>query len=65
MPFVPRPWHLLACVVAGNTNRRQQRVIDYLRAENAILREKVDRRRIRLNKVRHRRRAAEGPSPGR
>jgi hypothetical protein len=35
--------------VAGYANREQQQVIDYLRIENAILREKLGSRCIRLN----------------
>lgn len=33
------PWHLLSVMVAGYLNAEQQRAIDYLRAENQILRE--------------------------
>ena len=35
MKFVPQPWHLLACVVAGYANQEQQRTIDYIRTKNA------------------------------
>jgi hypothetical protein len=49
MPFVLQPWHLLACIVAGYASREQQQVIDCLRTENAVLREKLSRRRLRLN----------------
>jgi transposase InsO family protein len=65
MHFVLQPWHLLACVVAGYANREQQRVIDYLRTENAVLREKRGRRRIRLNDGQRRRLAATGQALGR
>jgi hypothetical protein len=64
MPFVLQPRHLLTCVVAGNANREQQRVIDYLRTENAILREKLGRRRIRLNDDHRRRLAATDRAQG-
>ena len=40
MKFVLQLWHLLACIVAGYANQEQQRIIDYLRTENTILREK-------------------------
>ncbi len=60
MRVVLQPWHLLACIVAGYANRRQQRVIDYLRTENAILKEKPGRRRICLNDDQRRRLAATG-----
>jgi hypothetical protein len=65
MPFVLQPWHLLAGVVAGYADREQQRVIDYLRTENAILREKLGRRGIRLNDDQRRRLAATGKALGR
>ncbi len=65
MPFVLQPWHLLACIVAGYANRGQQRVIDYLRAGNVILREKLGRRRIRLNDDQCCRLAATGKALGR
>jgi transposase InsO family protein len=65
MPFVLQPWHLLACVVVGYANREQQQVIDYLRTENAVLREKLGRRRIRLNDDQRRWLAAKGKALGR
>jgi transposase InsO family protein len=65
MHFVLQPWHLLACIVAGYAKREQQRVIDYLRTENAILREKLGCRRIRLNDDQRRRLAATGKALGR
>ncbi len=65
MTFVLQPWHLLACVVAGYAHREQQPVIDYLRTENAVLREKLGRRRIRLNDDQRRRLAAKGQALGR
>ena len=36
--FLLQPWHLL---LAGAVNEEQQRVIEYLRATNQILREKL------------------------
>jgi hypothetical protein len=65
MPFALQPWHLFACAVAGYANREQQRIIDYLRAKNAVFREKLGRRRIRLNDDQRRRPAANGKALGR
>jgi hypothetical protein len=38
-----QPWQLLFLVLAGWVNPRQQEVIEYLRAENRVLREKLGR----------------------
>jgi hypothetical protein len=37
MPFLLRPWHILLICVAGWINRRQQEMIDYVQAENQVL----------------------------
>ncbi len=42
------PWQLLSVIVAGILNDQQQRVIDYLKEENRILREQLGSKRIRL-----------------
>ena|SRR5438876_12185688 len=60
MKFVLKPWHLLAGIVAGYANRELQQIIDYLRTENAILRETLGQRRIRLNDAQRRRLAEKG-----
>ena len=65
MKFVLQQWQLLACIVAGYANREQQLVIDYLRTENAVLREKLGRRRLRLNDEQRRRLAEKGKLLGR
>jgi putative transposase len=65
MKFALQPWHLLACIVAGYANREQQQIIDYLRTENTILREKLGRRRLRLNDDQRRLLAAKGKMLGR
>ena len=54
------PWQLLAVIVAGWMSQRQQQVIDYLREENRVLREKLGKKRIRLNDGQRRRLAAKG-----
>jgi putative transposase len=65
MNLVLQPWHLLACIVAGYANREQQQIIDYLRTENAILREKLGRRRSHLSDDQRQRLAEKGKLLGR
>ena len=36
-----QPWQLLLLILAGWINRRQQEAVEYLLAENRILREKL------------------------
>jgi hypothetical protein len=47
--FILQPWQLLLLILAGWINRQQQQVIDYLRTENQILKEKLGKRRILLS----------------
>ena len=42
------PWQLLSVIVAGILNDHQQRVIDYLKEENRILREQLGSKRIQF-----------------
>jgi hypothetical protein len=49
MKFVLQPWQLLAIILAGWMNREQRDVIEYLRTENAVLKEKFGKKRILLN----------------
>ena len=42
------PWRPFLVALAGRTNRQQQ-VIEYLREENHVLREKLGKNRIILN----------------
>jgi len=44
-----KPWTFFAVAIAGWMNRQQQQVIDYLRTENQILREKLGAKRLILN----------------
>ena len=46
MNFVLQPWQLLLAILAGWINRQQQEVIEYLRTENQILKEKLGNRLI-------------------
>ena len=48
MYFVLQPWQLLLAILAGWINRQQQEVIEYLRTENQILKEKLGKRQILL-----------------
>ena len=54
------PWQLLSVIVAGWMSRHQQQVIDYLKEENRVLREKIGKKRVRLNDDQRRRLAAKG-----
>ena len=44
-----RPWTMLLMMLAGWLNRHHQDVIEYLKEENKILREKIGTKRIILN----------------
>jgi putative transposase len=65
MSFVLQPWQLLFAVLAGWVNRQQQQVIEYLRTENQVLKEKLGKRRILLNDDQRRRLAVKGKVLGR
>jgi hypothetical protein len=43
-----QPWQLLLFVLAGWVNRRQQAVVEYLLAENRVLRKKIGNKRVLL-----------------
>ncbi len=55
MDFVLQPWQLLLVILAGWVNQQQQQVIDYLRTENQVPREKLGRKRILLDDDQRRR----------
>jgi hypothetical protein len=65
MNFILQPWQLLLTILAGLITRQQQEVIDYLRAENQVLREAHGKRRFRLNDDQRRRLAVKGKVLGR
>ena len=46
-------------------NRQQNHVIDYLKEENKVLREKLGKRRLRFTNAQRARLAAKGKVPGR
>ena len=55
MNFVLQPWQLMLMILAGWINRQQQQVIDYLRTENQVLKQKIGKKRILLNDDQRRR----------
>lgn len=59
------PWTFITVAVAGWMNRQQQEVIEYLREENRIPREKLGSKRLLLNADQKRRLAARGKALGR
>ena len=60
-----QPWQLLLLVLAGWINLCEQEVIEHLRAENRVLREKLGKKRILLNDDQRRRLAVKGKILGR
>ncbi len=60
-----QPWHLMFLFLAGWVNRQQQDVINHLRIENQILKEKLGKKRILLNDDQRRRLAVSGKVLGR
>src|SRR5712692_8791494 len=65
MNFILQPWQLLHLILAGWVNHQQQQVIDYLRSENQVLKEKLGKRRILLNDDQRRRLAVKAKVLGR
>jgi len=59
------PWQVLSVIVAGILNDQQQRVIDYLKEENRVLREQLGSKQIRLTDNQRRRLAVLGKALGR
>ena len=49
MHFVLQPWQLFFIILVGWINRQRQEVIEYLRTENHVLKEKLGKKRILLN----------------
>lgn len=65
MNFVLQPWQLYFLILAGWVNRQQQEVIEYLRTENQVRKEKLGRKRVLLNDDQRRRLAVKGKILGR
>ena len=60
MAFILHPWQLCLAILAGWVNRQQQEVIEYLRTENQVLKEKLGKKRVLLNDDQRRRLAVNG-----
>jgi hypothetical protein len=60
MEFILQSWQLYFLILASWINREQQEVIEYLRAENQVLKEKLGKKRILLNDSQRRRLAVKG-----
>ena len=60
MSFVLHPWQFWLIGAAGWINRSHQEAIEYLRAENQVLREVIGKKRILLNDDQRRRLAVKG-----
>ena len=60
MSFILQPWQLFVMVLASWVHRQQQEVIDYLRTENQVLKEKIGKNRILLSDDQRRRLAVKG-----
>jgi hypothetical protein len=56
--MIKHSWHIFVFAVAGWMNRQQQEVIEYLKEENRILREKLGPGRLQLTMAQKRRLAA-------
>jgi len=65
MNFVLQPWHIMILVVSAWVNREQAQAIEYLMAENKVIREKLGKGRILLNDDQRRRLAVKGKVLGR
>lgn len=65
MKFILQPWQLMLIILASWVNRQQQEVIEYLRTENSILKEKFGEKRILLTDDQRRRLAVKGKLLGR
>lgn len=59
------PWQLFSVILASMLNEHQQRVIEYFKAENQILREQIGNKRLRFNDDQRRRLAVLGKVIGR
>jgi len=65
MKSVIQPWHLLLCIIAGWIDCHQQDVVEYLRTENQVLKEKLGKKRFLLREDQRRRPAVKGKILGR
>ena len=54
------PFHLLVISLAGWLNKEQRKILEYLLAENAVLRQQLGRKRLRLTDHQRRMLAVKG-----
>ena len=54
MEFILYPWRWIVLKVRARLNLKQMQMIDYLMAENQILRKKLKEQRLREKDVKHR-----------
>ena len=65
MTFILHPWQLYFVILVGWVQHQQQEVIEYLRTENQVLKEKLGKKRILLSDNQRRRLAVKGKVLGR
>ena len=65
MEFDSRPWHSLVLALSAWTDNDQEKVNEYPRVENQVLREKLGKGRVLLNDDHRRRLAVKGKAVGR
>jgi putative transposase len=65
MALVLHPWHVLVLVLSARIRREHEKAIEYLRAENQVLRESLDKGRVLLNDSQRGRLAVAGKALGR
>jgi putative transposase len=58
------PWHVVLVALAGWLNREQQKIIEYLKEGNRVLREQLGTKRLRFNDEQRRRLAVKGKELG-
>jgi putative transposase len=63
--FILQPGHLLLAILGDAVNDEQRQVIEYLRTENQVLKEKLGKKRIMLDEDQRRRLAVKGKVLGR
>jgi putative transposase len=65
MKFILQPWQLFLLILVSWIHRQQQELIEYLRTENAVLKEELGKKRILLSDGQRRRLAVKGKILGR
>ena len=65
MHFVLHPWHIVLLALSALINQERDKALEYLIAENQVLREKLGKGRILLDDVQRARLAVKGKELGR